>query len=504
MKRILVADDSVTIQKVIALTFADEPYEVTSVGSGAEAVEKIKESRPDIVLADVIMPQMNGYELCRAIKENAETGGIPVLLLAGTFEAFDETEAKSVGADDFITKPFESGELIEKVKVLVDVESAAAPPPAEAAPPAPEPPTAPVRAQPQPEAAVPAPPAQPSAAAPSAAPATAPPPATDLPPSSPEAEPDIWDILSDGLEEGTPADSDEVIPDMGQMEDSGVVDVGSFEVGLDRPDVAAGPVVRQSDTLQGQPAQPEAAPPVPTVDPAPPPASPPADPAGEMSLEGREKDFFGFETDLDEAASAAYFMEDAVEEVSFDMEAAPAAPPADQEASFVAPVPPPAQATGDTISPAQMAPDEPVAVPPAPPQPAAAPEISPVAPPQPEPEPMIPVPEQMFDPVPGPAETVDILPEPDPQPVAPQPAATAVEPPPAPEPTPPAPEPAPVAPEPAPAAPDAAAALGVVQGVDEATRRIIEEKVEKIAWEVVPEVAEVMIREVLDKIKGEG
>jgi CheY-like chemotaxis protein len=115
-KRILVADDSVTIQKVIALTFAEEPFEIKSVGTGSEAVERMRDWRPDLVLADVIMPQMNGYELCRSIKSQPANANIPVILLAGTFEAFDEEEARACGADGSITKPFESGELIEKVK----------------------------------------------------------------------------------------------------------------------------------------------------------------------------------------------------------------------------------------------------------------------------------------------------------------------------------------------------------------------------------------------------
>ena len=172
MKRILVADDSVTIQKVIALTFADEPFEVESVGTGAEALELVKSWKPDIVLADVIMPQMNGYELCRSVKQQEETRSIPVLLLAGTFEAFDEEEAKSVGANDFITKPFESGELIEKVKALIgDMPAASPPDTASAAVGAPGAPEISEKAA----ETVPRAPASPGEA----------------------SEPDIWDILSD-------------------------------------------------------------------------------------------------------------------------------------------------------------------------------------------------------------------------------------------------------------------------------------------------------------------
>ena len=118
-KQILLADDSITIQKVIALTFAGEDYKITAVDNGVDALVKARELMPDIILADVVMPQKNGYEVSAEIKNDPELKNIPVLLLAGTFEPFDEDEAKKVGADAYIIKPFESQALIQKVKDLI-------------------------------------------------------------------------------------------------------------------------------------------------------------------------------------------------------------------------------------------------------------------------------------------------------------------------------------------------------------------------------------------------
>jgi CheY-like chemotaxis protein len=95
-RRILLADDSVTIQKVIELTFMDEDYEVRAVSNGDDAVKLLPELKPDFVIADVHMPGANGYEVCRRSK--ALRPDVPVLLLVGTFEPFDEAQARAAGA----------------------------------------------------------------------------------------------------------------------------------------------------------------------------------------------------------------------------------------------------------------------------------------------------------------------------------------------------------------------------------------------------------------------
>jgi CheY-like chemotaxis protein len=118
-RKLLLADDSNTIQKVVDLTFADEGVNVLCVSNGREAIQALTEFSPDVVLADVFMPEMNGYEVCEYIKQHDKFKHIPVMLLVGSFEPFDEEEARRVGANDTLTKPFQSiRRLIEKVGLL--------------------------------------------------------------------------------------------------------------------------------------------------------------------------------------------------------------------------------------------------------------------------------------------------------------------------------------------------------------------------------------------------
>jgi CheY-like chemotaxis protein len=126
-RTLLLADDSVTIQKVVGISLASEDITLVSVDNGTAAVAKAKEIRPDLILADVVMPQLSGYEVCRQIKADPNLRHVPVLLLTGTFEAFDENKAREVGSDGHITKPFEAQALVEMVNARL---AAAAPPPA--------------------------------------------------------------------------------------------------------------------------------------------------------------------------------------------------------------------------------------------------------------------------------------------------------------------------------------------------------------------------------------
>ncbi|HUK66724.1 MAG TPA: response regulator [Anaeromyxobacteraceae bacterium] len=183
-KNLLLADDSITIQKVVGITFAGEDFKITAVDNGEDAIARAKELRPDVILADVVMPRKNGYEVCEAVKADPALRHIPVLLLAGTFEAFDESRARSAKADGHIAKPFESQALLARVKDLIS-SPASAPGPAErvaARAPAVAAPVRPLSAPP-PTArpAVPAPPAAARPLEPPRAPA-APPRPTGLPP----------------------------------------------------------------------------------------------------------------------------------------------------------------------------------------------------------------------------------------------------------------------------------------------------------------------------------
>lgn len=118
-KKLLLADDSVTIQKVIELTFADEDIEVIAVSNGSQAISLAPVERPDIVLADVGMPERDGYEVAAYIKRTPGLSHIPVLLLTGAFEPIDEGRAKAAGCDGVLVKPFEPQMVINRVKDLI-------------------------------------------------------------------------------------------------------------------------------------------------------------------------------------------------------------------------------------------------------------------------------------------------------------------------------------------------------------------------------------------------
>jgi len=117
MRTILVADDSVTIRRVVELTFSDSPFRVETVATGAEAIDRFDSLRPDLILADVVMPEPSGYEICLHVKRSPRP--VPVLLLAGTFEPYDPDRAIACGADGHVVKPFDSRALVELVERLL-------------------------------------------------------------------------------------------------------------------------------------------------------------------------------------------------------------------------------------------------------------------------------------------------------------------------------------------------------------------------------------------------
>ena len=105
-RKLLLADDSITIQKVVELVLAEEGYDIKATGNGEDALSALSSFKPDLVLADIDMPKMNGYQLCEKIKTNPATRNIPVILLAGAFEPLDDELARNVGAEDFFLKTF--------------------------------------------------------------------------------------------------------------------------------------------------------------------------------------------------------------------------------------------------------------------------------------------------------------------------------------------------------------------------------------------------------------
>ena len=106
--KVLLADDSITVQKIVKLSLTEEGIEVIAVGNGEQAVQQLETLRPDLVMADVFMPGKDGYEVCEFVKAHPQLKHIPVILLVHAFEPFDPDRAKKVGADHQLTKPFQS------------------------------------------------------------------------------------------------------------------------------------------------------------------------------------------------------------------------------------------------------------------------------------------------------------------------------------------------------------------------------------------------------------
>ena len=118
--KLFLVDASITIQRVIELTFAGEDVDVVTVSDGEQAMARIAIERPDIVLADIGVPRRNGYEVAAFVRGQSDLKHIPVLLLAGAFEPVDEAKAEQAGADGVLVKPFEPQHVITRVRELLE------------------------------------------------------------------------------------------------------------------------------------------------------------------------------------------------------------------------------------------------------------------------------------------------------------------------------------------------------------------------------------------------
>jgi twitching motility two-component system response regulator PilH len=116
---VLVVDDSLSQREMIATLLRTSGMKVTTASNGEEALECLKSSLPDLVITDVVMPKMNGYEFCRNIKKNPATGHIPVLMCTSKGEEFDRYWGMKQGADAYIAKPFKPNDLDRAVQKLL-------------------------------------------------------------------------------------------------------------------------------------------------------------------------------------------------------------------------------------------------------------------------------------------------------------------------------------------------------------------------------------------------
>lgn len=119
MVKVLVVDDSSMVLEMVSAHLKQYGMEVTEAHDGADAVEKLKAGTPDLVVTDVVMPRMNGYELCRWIKSNASTKDVPVIMCTTKSEEFDKYWGMKQGADAYLTKPYHPPELIKTIKQLL-------------------------------------------------------------------------------------------------------------------------------------------------------------------------------------------------------------------------------------------------------------------------------------------------------------------------------------------------------------------------------------------------
>ncbi len=119
---ILAVDDSPTVRKLVSLTLGANGFEVLTAADGIEALNILSDTLPDLILCDINMPRLGGYKLCKFVKKHERTQSIPVVMLSGKDGVFDKMRGKLSGCDDFISKPFESEELVAKIREHLEVK----------------------------------------------------------------------------------------------------------------------------------------------------------------------------------------------------------------------------------------------------------------------------------------------------------------------------------------------------------------------------------------------
>jgi two-component system alkaline phosphatase synthesis response regulator PhoP len=117
---VLVVDDDPVIQKLLQVNFEMEGYDVVIAGDGEEGLAMAREEQPDVVLLDVMMPKMNGLDVAAAMRSDATTEGIPIIMLSAKAQASDVQAGLDLGVDDYVTKPFDPLELLDRVSAILN------------------------------------------------------------------------------------------------------------------------------------------------------------------------------------------------------------------------------------------------------------------------------------------------------------------------------------------------------------------------------------------------
>ena len=121
--RILVVDDEIYIVHILDFSLGMEGYEVITALDGEQALEKARAEKPDLIVLDIMMPKLDGYETCKMLKAEAGTKDIPVILLSAKGRNVDQKIGFEVGADDYITKPFSPRKLVERINAILGQSS---------------------------------------------------------------------------------------------------------------------------------------------------------------------------------------------------------------------------------------------------------------------------------------------------------------------------------------------------------------------------------------------
>ncbi|MBI5393279.1 response regulator [Candidatus Woesearchaeota archaeon] len=120
-KNVLIVDDEPNIVNLVRLSLNQEKYNIYEAFSSRDAMTIVKTQLPDIVVLDLMMPGVNGYEFCQALRENPRTKNVPVLILSAKSQMDDKLHAIDVGADDYVTKPFDPMELVRRIKLNMNM-----------------------------------------------------------------------------------------------------------------------------------------------------------------------------------------------------------------------------------------------------------------------------------------------------------------------------------------------------------------------------------------------
>jgi two-component system, OmpR family, alkaline phosphatase synthesis response regulator PhoP len=116
--KVLVVEDEADVAEMIRYNLGKEGYDVRLSGNGLDALRQAKDAPPDVILLDIMVPQLNGWEICRRLKQDRETQAIPVIMVTGRVEEGDKVLGFEMGADDYVTKPFSPRELVARVRAV--------------------------------------------------------------------------------------------------------------------------------------------------------------------------------------------------------------------------------------------------------------------------------------------------------------------------------------------------------------------------------------------------